>query len=740
MGRLVIISNRAPVSIHKENGSYHYEESSGGLASGLRAYINGLKSADKNSEIVWIGWPGASVDDEKKVGDEVLKKYKVNCVFLSEEVMERFYEGFCNKTIWPLFHYFPGITEYNPECWEEYIRVNRIFCEAALKIIKPGDTIWIHDYHLMLLPAMIREKQPNATIGFFLHIPFPSFELFRLLPSQWRKEIMQGLYGADLIGFHTYDYCTYFLLSTLHILGVSHHMNDVLYNDRLVKIGTFPMGIDYSKYHRAATSKEISKECLTLKNKFRGVKLILSIDRQDYTKGIVNRLKGYEHFLENNKGWRQKVTMIMVVVPSRIGVESYQNIKNQTDELVGNINGKFGSVDWTPILYQYRSLSFNGLIALYASSDVALVTPLRDGMNLIAKEYIASRTNGMGGLILSEMAGAADELDESAIINPNNTVEISVSILQMLEMSKAEQIRRIKIMQHRVKTYDVFKWADDFLSTLDEIKLRQERLNAKILGGKAKKEIVAHFKRAKSRILFIDYDGTLVSHITDPSKAKPGKEVLDTIKNLTELEDTRVVLISGRDRHTLEKWFGHLPIELAAEHGVILRIKGKRTVPRHWKWSLIKPMHKNWKKRVMPILNGFSEKLPGSFVEEKEYSIAFHYRQADELLASSRIKEMIWYLENFTVNMDISVYEGNKILEVRTAGIDKGVAIMHWLSFFANKPDFILAAGDDQTDEDMFRVLPKGAYSFKVGMQSSYAIYNLKNPSDTITLLKEFTS
>src|SRR5258705_6744794 len=299
---LIIVSNRAPVSIVSEGGTYRYDNSSGGLASGLRAYVERMQHKKNAEEITWLGWPGITVpeSDENKIRKELLQKFAVHSVFLAEDTMERFYQGFCNKTIWPLFHYFPSLATYEKENWEEYVEVNRIFCDALLRIVKRNDTIWVHDYHLMLLPAMLRKKLPDAEIGFFLHIPFPSYEVFRLLPSEWRRQIFEGMYGADLIGFHTHDYRTYFLRSSMRILGLNNHMGEVFYNDRLVKVDTFPMGIDYRKYHSAALSKKVQKEKGLLRKTIRGKKLILSLDRQDYSKGILHRLRGYDHFLKNH--------------------------------------------------------------------------------------------------------------------------------------------------------------------------------------------------------------------------------------------------------------------------------------------------------------------------------------------------------------------------------------------------------------------------------------------------------
>ncbi len=730
--RLIIVSNRAPVNVLKEKNSYRYESSPGGLVSGLGAYVDRVRETAGDMEIVWIGWPGTSIpkEDEEKVRDEILKKFGTVSVFLSEETMEKFYQGFCNKTIWPLFHYFPVYASYEKENWEQYTAVNEIFCNALLNVLRPDDLIWVHDYHLMLLPGMIRKKFPAATIGFFLHIPFPSFEIFRLLPSDWRKKIFEGLYGADLIGFHTHDYATYFLRSTLRILGLPRHMGEVLYHNRLVKVDTFPMGIDYQKYHSHALSKGAMNEKQKLKKNLGHYKMILSVDRQDYSKGILNRLRGYEYFLEMNPRWKEKVVMMMVVVPSRIGVESYQDIKSNIDELVGKINGKFGTLEWMPIHYQYRSLSFDELVALYNSSDVALVTPLRDGMNLIAKEYLASRTDKKGVLILSEMAGAAGELAESIIINPNNVEEISHSLSEALEMNEDDQRKNLGVMQKRLMVYDVFKWADDFLTTLNQIKKKQQRLGARLLNLAERNKLMTQFSRSVSRILFLDYDGTLVPYANHPSEAYPGKDLLELLKKFCESHHTEVIIVSGRDRKTMEHWFADLPVHLVAEHGLLIREKNRA-------WRLLKPIRKNWKKKIIPIMNSYAEKLPGAFVEEKEYSLVFHYRKSDPAFAALRVRELMNHLVAFTTNMDVQVMQGNHALETRNAGVDKGVAALHWLSKMKKYPRFILTMGDDSTDEDLFRAMPRDSFSVKVGFQPSYAKYNIANSSEVILLLND---
>jgi trehalose 6-phosphate synthase/phosphatase len=730
--RLLVVSNRLPIVITQEQGELKFQESAGGLVSGLSAYLDSLKgSSFAKSDYVWVGWPGVTVENklQEQVKSKVLSQFRAYPVFLTERAMEKFYYGFCNKTIWPLFHYFPSYTVYQNDFYLHYKCVNQIFCEAVIDVMQPDDVVWIHDYHLMLLPKLLRDKKPHVPIGFFLHIPFPSFELFRLLPMTWRCEILQGLLGADLIGFHTYDYTQYFLRCVLRILGYEHNMGNILLPDRLVKVDTFPMGIDFQKFQtEAATSGSQKDESWKALENF---KIVLSIDRLDYTKGILERLQGYELFLEKNPQWQKKVVLVLVVVPSRVAVEHYQQIKKQIDELVGKINGRFGTIGWTPILYQYRFMPFDGLVSLYAASDVALITPLRDGMNLIAKEYIASRTKRTGVLILSEMAGAAKELAEAVVINPNNIEEIAGALKTSLEMPEKEQIRRNWIMQDRLKSYDVVRWANDFLSQLLSIKAEQKRLRSKLLAAPAKERLLKDFSQAPQRLIFLDYDGTLVPFADDPQMVQPSDELLTILRNLSQQPANQVVLISGRDRSTMQRWFGSINAGLVAEHGVWTQEKNQD-------WQLIKPLNNNWKPTIIPLLATYADRLPRAFVEEKEFSVVWHYRRSDPELASTRVKELVDDLVNFTANIDIQILQGSKVVEVRCGGVNKGNAAARFLA--EHNFGFILAVGDDWTDEDLFKILPDTAYSIRVGIRQSYARFNLRSYVDVVELLKELAA
>jgi trehalose 6-phosphate synthase/phosphatase len=729
--RLLLVSNRLPVTVLDED-TLTIQESVGGLASGLSAYLKWV-SATSAYDYMWIGWPGIAVKGRKKeqLTSKLASEFRAYPIFLSEKAMEKFYHGFCTRTIWPLFHYFPSYAIYDEDYWTNYKQVNKDFCNEILRVLKSGDVVWIHDYHLMLLPKLLRERAPGTAIGFFLHIPFPSFEIFRLLPSKWRKELLEGLLGADLIGFHTQDYTQYFLRCVLRILGHEHNMGRIIVKDHLVKADTFPMGIDFDKFHMAADSPDVIKEKDKIKRNLLDCKIVLSIDRLDYTKGIINRLRGYEAFLDKNPDWQGKITLIAAVVPSRVKVEHYQQMKKQIDELVGRINGRFGRVNWTPILYSYKYLPFEHLISLYSASDIALVTPLRDGMNLIAKEYIATKTDGKGVLILSEMAGASKALGEAVIINPSNVEEIADALKEALEIPEAEQIRRNEILQSRTKSYDVVRWADDFLHSLLAVKEEQEKLSTRAFDLSSYEDLMNSYRLSKRRLLLLDYDGTLVPFNESPDLASPGSELLEALKVLSRDSRNEVVLVSGRDKTTLQRWFGNLNISLVAEHGAWVRRKNDN-------WRMLKPISASWKPQILPIMKRYADRLPGAFIEEKEYSIVWHYRAADAEVAPVRARELVDDLVNYAANIDVQVLSGDKIVEVRSAGVNKGNALLCWTS--KGGFDFIIAVGDDSTDEDMFKVLPETAYSLRVGGSESWARFRLNDQREVLMLIDKLVA
>jgi trehalose 6-phosphate synthase/phosphatase len=731
--RLIIVSNRLPFTVAFKNGAPEFKASAGGLTTGLWSYLD-RKPAEgaERPDFLWMGWPGASVPPEH---EETVRahaaKYNSSPVFLPEESMDRFYLGFCNKTIWPLFHYFPTLTHYEEDYWQEYQHVNRVFGEAVVKMLQPDDVLWIHDYHLLLLPKLVREKFPEMPIGFFLHIPFPSWEIFRMLPRAWREEIIEGLLGSSLIGFHTHDYVRYFLTSVLRTAGYEHQLGSLALRDREVKVDTFPMGVEFDRFAAQAATKETKLQADELRAKCGGQKVIFSVDRLDYTKGLINRLRGYELFLKNNPQWHGKVVFVISVAPSRIGVDSYQAMKQELEQTVGRIVGDYGNVHWTPLVYQFRNLTFEEIVPLYRMCDVALITPLRDGMNLVAKEFIASRPDQTGVLILSEMAGAAKEMGEALIINPFHREDFAKALEHALTMPVEEQVRRNQLLQERLRRYNVVRWADDFVQTLISTQKTEAARRARLLTGKAYSSVSQQYRAATRRALLLDYDGTLVPFAAEPRTARPDAEVIEVLTALGNDPANDVVIISGRPRQTLMEWFGKLPVSLVAEHGVWLRDKDAD-------WRMLKTMTADWKERVRPILQLFVDRLPGALLEEKEFSLAWHYRRADPDQASLRAKELLDDLTGFTRNIDVQVFEGNKVIEVRNSGVNKGTAAQEWLA--GRTTDFILGIGDDWTDEDLFRALPANACSVRVGAATTAARYFLVNPTAVRRMLRELST
>ena len=648
---------------------------------------------------------------------------------MSNEEFENYYYGFCNKTIWPLFHYFTLQTTFDKEHYDSYVKVNQLFCEEVLKIAQPGDTIWIHDYQLLLLPKMIRDRIPDTAIGFFLHIPFPSSEIFRLLP--WRNELLEGMLGANLLGFHTYNYVKHFLNSARFIFGYDHDVGQITMENHLLKVDAFPMGINYARFADAACSNEVKREVEKIRHKIGDRKIILSIDRLDYTKGIEQRLEAFDAFLDMYPEYKGAVTLLLVAVPSRTGIDNYMTLKKQLDELIGRINGKHGTIGWVPISYFYRGFPFHELVALYSAADVALVTPLRDGMNLIAKEYIASKTNATGVLILSETAGAVKEMGEALVINPNNREQIAESIHAALTMSKTDQLERNVVMQKRLLRYNVTRWANDFMEKLNTTKQAENALKTKKMTPLRTGELLTHYGSSSKRLLFLDYDGTLVSFKDKPSAATPDNDLIEVLTQLSKDENNELIIISGRDRESLEKWFGHLDIGLVAEHGAWIKERGKN-------WKLIGPLTSDWKVHIRPLLEVYVDRTPGALIEEKTFSLVWHYRKVDPELATVRVRELTDALLHMTLNRNLDILEGNKVIEIKKMDINKGNASRRWL--LKKNWDFIVGIGDDWTDEDLFKELPEYAYSIKVGMVASNAKFNVESVSDVRSLLTNMVS
>ncbi|RYY65641.1 MAG: bifunctional alpha,alpha-trehalose-phosphate synthase (UDP-forming)/trehalose-phosphatase [Chitinophagaceae bacterium] len=730
MARLIVVSNRLPYSLERVEGRLQVRQSSGGLVSAIKSFFEKEEHRDFDARI-WVG----SVDSARADWEEATNKgafppaFGIEAVFPPKDQYDRYYNGFSNATLWPLFHYFPQLAEFHGDDFDAYLQVNALFAERIAEIYRPGDVVWVHDYQLMLLPQLLRRRLNDATIGFFLHIPFPSYEIFRLLPTAWKTLLLQGLLGADLLGFHTYDYVQHFIQSAKMVLKLENQFNVLYYDNRLIRVDMFPIGIDYQKFRDALLNELATRISTGLEEKFRGQKIIFSVDRLDYTKGLSYRLEGFHEFLQRHPEWHGKVVFIFNIIPSRANIASYAEMRRQIEQQVSTINGTFSSLHWQPLMYRYNHLSFEELCALYQSADVALITPLRDGMNLVAKEYVASCLD-KGVLILSELTGAASELSEAVLVNPTDTTEVAEAIHLALTMPLTEQRNRLSFMQRRLAAYDVQHWIDDNLESLFEVKKEQEQEQSNFLDGPTTQLLLEEFGAASKRCILLDYDGTLAPYAKLPSMAVPSKEVLQLLEELGNFPNTEVVIISGRDPETLYGWLGKLPLGLVAEHGAYIRYRGDAD------WQSQVSMSPEWKDEIRPLMELFVTRCVGSFIEEKHNTLAWHYRNTHPDLGFSRSRELRNSLLQLTTNTALQVIDGNKVLEVRLIGIDKGTASQKVLDHFG--PDFMLCIGDDTTDEDMFRVLRDKAVTIRVGKNKTAARYNLWAQSAVLPLLRKF--
>jgi trehalose 6-phosphate synthase/phosphatase len=727
--RVIVVSNRLPVMLRRTAAGWQSRKTAGGLATAMRPILQ------QNSGI-WIGWSGEPAPpDPDATHTRILEGWEQKegyfAVNLDAETVRGFYEGIANEVLWPLLHHFPSLLRFNPEHWKSYVKANEMFRDTVLKHLRPNDLVWIHDYHLFLLPQMLREAVADVRVGFFLHVPFPSSSVFRILPK--REELLRGLLGADYLAFHTHRYLQNFRTSILRLLGLGSEMDRVEVGRRIVRLDALPIGIAPDQLSDLLTKNEGTKSYLTqLKSRYEHQKIIIGIDRLDYTKGIPERLRAYHRFLKDNPQWHGKVVLIQVAVPSRERVSNYARLRKEVDELVGQINGDWSSSDWSPVVYIRRGLPQSELAALYNAADVALVTPLRDGLNLVAKEYVACKPAGDGVLILSEFAGAAAEMGEALMVNPYDEESLSQAIERALSLSSVESRERMLALHRRVHRNNVFAWGTRFIENLtDAVGSRADRSRNEPV-PLDHQAITRTFLKAKSRLVLLDYDGTLVPYTSLPQDAVPSATLLGLLHTLARLENTVVAIVSGRARPDLERWFGDVKnIWLAAEHGSVLR----SPLSTYWEEPSL-TVGRHWKARVYPILEHFVNRTPGSFIEEKEFSLVWHYRMSEPEFGDWLANDLVANLEQMLADSPVRAIKGQKTVEIKVVWANKSRLYSRLVPAIV-KPDFILAAGDDATDEELFAHLPPNAWTIHVGRNRSRARHYVDGPDEMAGLLEQ---
>ncbi|HEX8437605.1 bifunctional alpha,alpha-trehalose-phosphate synthase (UDP-forming)/trehalose-phosphatase [Archangium sp.] len=717
MSRLLLVSNRLPVTVKADKDGVSVVRSAGGLATGLRG-------PHERSGGLWVGWPGEVsrlTEAQRASVNAQLAELRCVPIQLSASEVSRYYEGYSNRVLWPLCHYLIDRMPRQDRDWDVYRKVNERFADLAVRHYQPGDTIWVHDYQLMLVPALLRARLPQARIGYFHHIPFPSSEIFRTLPH--RTDLLRGLLGADLIGFHTLAYARHFASTLMRLLGLETVVDRVDYNGREVRLGGFPMGIDAQAFENLANEPTVLEDVRQHREKSSEQRLVLGVDRLDYTKGIPRRLLAVQRLLEREPEWRGKLRFVQIAVPSRTAVADYAAYRDEVDELVGRINGLYGGVHTVPVHYLYRSFNERQLAALYRAADVMLVTPIRDGMNLVAKEFCAARPDEDGVLVLSELAGASDELGDALLVNPYDVEGMADALQAALEMPLEERRTRMRNMRARVKEYDIHWWVRSFLDTLEAVPTPPPRREP--AGMEAALE---GMRRAGNLLLLLDYDGTLVPFAPKPELASPDAELLDLLQRLATRPNTRLHIVSGRPKETLEAWVGGLPMGLHAEHGL-----WSRPAPGA-PWTSLEGVNTEWKGLVRPVLESFAARVPGAFVEEKSASLAWHYRQVDPVFGATQARELRLHLGEVFAQGPLEVLPGDKVVEVRARGVDKGRVVGVVTQDMA-PGTLVVAIGDDRTDEDLFAALPEDGISIHAGGKDTRAGYRVQGPTEVRRLL-----
>jgi trehalose 6-phosphate synthase/phosphatase len=644
----------------------------------------------------WIGWPGLEVRRGERISTRA-RNYEIAPVLLSDAEASRYYQGFSNRTLWPLFHSLPALTKFERRDWTVYEAVNRRFAEIAAKHAGAGDLVWIHDYHLMLAPEHLRRLQGNVRSAFFLHIPFPPYDIFRLCP--WDREILRGLLACDLIGFHVEGYAQNFLDCAERRLGarVDRRAMVVEHGDRTVQIGSFPIGIEFELFEEMATAAPPTANRVE-------ERIVLGVDRLDYTKGIPERIRAFERLLELHPRHRENVVLLQLAVPSRAQVAEYRDLKREIDELVGRVNGRFSTARWSPIRYLYRSVTRERLCALYRDAHVALVTPLRDGMNLVAKEYVACQIKDPGVLVLSRMAGAAETMREGLHVNPFDLDETANAIHRALTMEEDERASRIASLRRRERRDNVDAWVKTFLQAASGSHASIQPLSDEEIHG-----WLRGFIKEYPLFLFLDYDGTLTQLRDHPSRARLSRPMRAAIEACSERTDTHVAIVSGRSLEDIRKMVGNPDLVFAGNHG--LEIEGPGI--EHFRHEDL--VH------YVERAEALAEELhamesDGAWTEAKGPTLTFHYRSVPEDKRKSLVEEV----REAVTRHGYQARDAHSALEARPPiGWDKGRAVLHVLrerfGLAWSENVRVIYVGDDQTDEDAFRFLGGLAMTFRVG-------------------------
>ena len=710
---IVVASNRLPFTFSRSAKGLERRRSAGGLVSALEPVL-------RKRGGTWVGWPGIELRPNEQLNHRG-EPYHVAPVLVTDSELNRYYHGLSNRTLWPVFHSMPTRAKFDAREWATYVSINERFAQAVVAESDDAGVVWVHDYHLMLAPTHIRLELPDTRLAFFLHIPFPPFDVFRLLP--WDRELLRGLLACDLIGFHVRGYAQNFLDCVERSLGarVDRELMLVEYGDRTTRVGAFPLGIDFDGFEALATAAVRPRDEQL-------EKVVLGVDRLDYTKGIPERLLAFERLLELYPEHREKVAFVQLAVPSRSQVAEYRALKRELDELVGRINGRFGTSRWSPIRYLYRSLPQPRLAGLYREADVALITPIRDGMNLVAKEYVASQVGDPGVLILSRLAGAADTMREALLVNPLDIDGTAEALNRALVMEDGERRSRMTALRSRERRDDVDAWVTSFLDAA-----AGDRAALVPLSDQDFDSWLAEFLKRYRLALFLDYDGTLTPLRDHPGKARLSVPMRKALQTCAKRRDTDVSIISGRALDDLRRMVGQDGLTYAGNHG--LEIDGP-SIPGFAHEDLV-----HFRTRAEDLADALEVvAVDGAWIERKGPTLTFHYRAVPANARAGLVEEA----HQIISDAGYQPRDAHCAVEARPPiGWDKGRAVLHVLRTHYGQAWServrVIYVGDDHTDEDAFRFLAGLATTFRVGSADTPTAANRRLPDvDSVRALLEW--
>lgn len=725
--KLILVSNRLPVQF--DPVTKEFRPSDGGL-------VQALSGVKLEGGTVWMG----SVQEHD---DATGYSEGLHPVPIEADLYEKYYSGMANDVLWPLFHYELDYVRFDWDIWEAYCAVNRLFAEEIAKIAVSGDSVWIHDYHFFMLAHYLRELRDDLKIGFFLHIPFPSSEIYRTLPV--REKILASLIECDLVGFHDYSYLRHFVQSIHQVLGLDSDMLKLERITRTTEFGVFPVSIDTAKFTKGASKPGVQQRVRELKKHGNSRQLILGVDRLDYIKGIDLKLRIFHDALERFPELRNRVTLLQIAVPSRTEVPEYIKTRNEVEQLVGMINGKFATATYTPVKYLFNSVNFEELLALYRHANILFVTSKRDGMNLVALEYIATQDQrDPGVVVLSEFAGAASNLSHVTLVNPWNISESAERLAAVLALSvDARRERHAPVLKYLNK-YDATNWAASFMKRLSahSIEVQSTTVISAVKkpastgpGGHNLPQELSDRVAGKRKIL-LDYDGTLVPIRDKPELAVLPAAILKKIRGWQKLENVELIIVSGRDPEFLMTQFAGLEISMAAEHGA------RFFDHRKGNWTTLARMNKKreWYDPARQIMQDYTFRVPDSFIERKTFGVAWHFRKSPANFAEYQSRRLVEDLEWSLLRLPVSILRGKKVVEVRMLEASKG-AFVNWYRSnhdLGKKRDYIfIALGDDRTDEELFEAVRSDGVTIKVGMEATHAAYRLREQSEVLPFLEQ---